>query len=1043
MTSRILFPLVVRGLLILVILIVVALLGLYALRAWVFQQLNEVGVQAVEYRIDKVRLTQLQLSDISFDYLTDAGTIPIAAEQLQVKWHWSATRFLPLPALTSAHIYRPNVTLPASLFAAEERADADTLMDMLPAFLHHADWLHPFDQNNRYLDGFSQAHLEHAQLAIAPDNEFSERPSYQFHFSLALLRESASEIQLQIDVPKQDYLPSLQSEHQFTWKKRGASGAQVTSTHQVELGNPSLPFDFRIDLNYQNSTQAPLDTIAFQLDTHLQVNDVTMSVAALSETYPLFADIAQLLHDFPSSENSEFSLHAELTSHIHSPLRQWPQSTQGSLQIMLRDTPIGHFSIQNTLTPVDQHAQLQGQFTVAQESEAHLTLAQLRARWPAIAHLLPERLDDREPHIDEDNIDVPSLLTANWQLDWQQDSASWNGTIHSHTDAPFTIALPDYGCTNASLATTLSLRDNVITQARMDANGQMTDMRIVQQQQPLHWPFSSLNWSLSIANTSALSFPLVASDSLSEASQWQGQLNAGSIETTDAASHLELEMPFQFTLNPTLSENQTDNLNPVQHWIRFEQSDIRLVWRQERIDLDPSLSLESPRLSLSGAIQPRQAGWQLSLNEPLQLSGHVVFAGDETPLLRTPFTFNYRTDSIFWGEQGIESDGRSELALPNLAFDPLLAQTWRWQANTQLQSAPFQFRFERAELSNSHGLRVQHHGRMDEQGWLVDWNMTDIFFLAGNPIVRTWADWPELLQLQRGRMGASGQVSGSFQTSAPAFNLNATLNFMDVVGVYDTTSFGGLNGEVQLQLDNSGVGLLTDNLRVLRINQGIELGPFALRGSYQGTYPQLQAMLIEDNLLPHGELYVDELALGLFGGYARVQNAHFSLVGEAFTIPIELLELDLSQVLTQYPAPDLTGTGRFSGTLPLRVSAHGVSIERGIISAIPPGGVLNYRSERAAALGRSNPAMRILTDAFDHFEYERLDGEVIYQEDGALELVLRLHGQNPQMLGSRPIHLNLRLEENLPALITGLQLSNKVNDIIHQRVQQKFLESLR
>ena len=48
--------------------------------------------------------------------------------------------------------------------------------------------------------------------------------------------------------------------------------------------------------------------------------------------------------------------------------------------------------------------------------------------------------------------------------------------------------------------------------------------------------------------------------------------------------------------------------------------------------------------------------------------------------------------------------------------------------------------------------------------------------------------------------------------------------------------------------------------------------------------------------------------------------------------------------------------------------------------------------------------------------------------------------RNPALQEGRPIHLDIRLEEDVPALLASLQLSGKVSDVIQQRIKQRLLE---
>ena len=56
-------------------------------------------------------------------------------------------------------------------------------------------------------------------------------------------------------------------------------------------------------------------------------------------------------------------------------------------------------------------------------------------------------------------------------------------------------------------------------------------------------------------------------------------------------------------------------------------------------------------------------------------------------------------------------------------------------------------------------------------------------------------------------------------------------------------------------------------------------------------------------------------------------------------------------------------------------------------------------------------------------------------------MALRLEGENPQIENGRPIHFNINIEEDIPALLTSLQLSGKVSERIQQRVQERMREA--
>ncbi|MNM81632.1 Dicarboxylate transport [compost metagenome] len=99
---------------------------------------------------------------------------------------------------------------------------------------------------------------------------------------------------------------------------------------------------------------------------------------------------------------------------------------------------------------------------------------------------------------------------------------------------------------------------------------------------------------------------------------------------------------------------------------------------------------------------------------------------------------------------------------------------------------------------------------------------------------------------------------------------------------------------------------------------------------------------------------------------------------------------------------------------------------------------MQFRSERIRAFGQSNPALRLAVTALEDFQYDQLHSQVSYDPQGKLLLVLRLQGRNPALEGGRPVNFTINLEEDVPSLLTSLQLSGRVNEAIQRRVQQRL-----
>jgi hypothetical protein len=189
-----------------------------------------------------------------------------------------------------------------------------------------------------------------------------------------------------------------------------------------------------------------------------------------------------------------------------------------------------------------------------------------------------------------------------------------------------------------------------------------------------------------------------------------------------------------------------------------------------------------------------------------------------------------------------------------------------------------------------------------------------------------------------------------------------------------------------------------------------------------------------------GQLQLRRAETALMGGTLQVMPGQWSLASEPLLMAMHVRGLELEQLFILYPTEGLAGTGTLDGDLPLQISSQGVTIERGQLSARVPGGKLQFHSERIRALGRSNPAMQLVTQSLEDFRFTILSSQVNYDQQGTLNLAMRLEGQNPAIEQGRPIHFNINLEEDIPTLLASLQLTDKVSDIIKQRVQQRMLQ---
>jgi hypothetical protein len=88
-------------------------------------------------------------------------------------------------------------------------------------------------------------------------------------------------------------------------------------------------------------------------------------------------------------------------------------------------------------------------------------------------------------------------------------------------------------------------------------------------------------------------------------------------------------------------------------------------------------------------------------------------------------------------------------------------------------------------------------------------------------------------------------------------------------------------------------------------------------------------------------------------------------------------------------------------------------------------------------LAEANPSVKMVVEALSNFQYQVLDVTSDYKPGGDLNLQIRLEGENPDWQEGQPVHLNLNLEENIPALLRSLQLSGEITERVREQYQDK------
>lgn len=372
--------------------------------------------------------------------------------------------------------------------------------------------------------------------------------------------------------------------------------------------------------------------------------------------------------------------------------------------------------------------------------------------------------------------------------------------------------------------------------------------------------------------------------------------------------------------------------------------------------------------------------------------------------------------------EGAQLKSDLTLQIKQLQQQMLNRLDWNWAGTLLHQQQQSQIE---GRLTNSLSLALEHKIQLAGQKLSASWVLPELFFLAGNPL-QLGPFWPELLTLQKGKASGKGQLE--FDLGSMALTTQQTeLVLRDISGIYDRTVFSGLTTTLKLFSQGAAWVVETDDLKLQQINHGLIMGPLQLQAQYKTQAPQWLS----------GQLDMQQLQLDLFGGKVRAASQRIDLSKDTKLL-LQLDKLQLAELLKQHPGADMTGQGTLSGTLPLSIEQGKLTVAQGSVAALEPGGSIAYRSDKAQAMAASNQGMKIMLQALQNFQFSVLSAGVSYSKEGQLLLALKLEGNNPDFEQGRAVNFSINLEENLPAMITSLQLAGQVSDIVKKRVQQRL-----
>ncbi len=379
-----------------------------------------------------------------------------------------------------------------------------------------------------------------------------------------------------------------------------------------------------------------------------------------------------------------------------------------------------------------------------------------------------------------------------------------------------------------------------------------------------------------------------------------------------------------------------------------------------------------------------------------------------------------------WSER-VAINGELRMDAERIDHPRLLSQAWHFEGSVSGRLAALRID---GTLTSAAGLAAELDVQL-HPGGAVSINAETA--LEGPEDVRalaaTFTDWPALLTFESG----TAQLSvDACMSPEDGLEVTGRAELESVTGIVNRTAVSGLSGEVRGALEQDKLSADFRDMTIAGINPGIPISDVRFSGDYTAsTSSPLE-----------GTLDIQQARAAFLDGRLRIPPGTYALANGSVQVPVELQEVSLGRLMEVYPAEGLSGSGRLQGLIPLDITGSGeVRVRGGRVSAVDPGGQLQLPADRLQAMLGGNQAMNLVVQALQNFHYSVLNSTIDYDEQGKLTLGLRLEGRNQELRGGQPVVLNVNLEEDIPALLTSLQLSGRVNEAVTRRVREMLQES--